>query len=605
MHTQVKENIATNNNKGGSFFSPAVIQPKLTVNEPGDMYEQEADAMADKVMRMTDRQGLPPFFPPAAGTGISRLVQRKCAACAHEEEEQVQRQKDKEEKMPMVQKKCAACEHEEKEVQRKENGQPVNEEVSASLNSTKGGGQPLQHETRSWMEDRFGADFGGVKVHTGSQAAQLSRDLNAQAFTHGSDIYFNEGKYNPSSDSGKHLLAHELTHVVQQTGPGPSGTVQRACGVTDIGPTPPDCNLVPRDPLGARFLFNINCDEFAPGEEARLLTFASAIVPTAGINILGVASHEGPVNFNQALSCKRASAVRDTLTTRGGIAASRIGRVEAAGPRGAAGDATMRAGALDLVTITSETVFTTPGSRARTTIGVGEQVTLTHSSGDPTTAWATTAGTLSAPVGATTVFSAPDTAQTVTVTAGGASIRFTILAPADVFMERATGSNIKHHENRQDSGLLLDVFLLPDNVNFRNVRYRELDVLATALPAGSAYSCHNANVGHCSPTGTGPCGDKAMLNRVVAGKGTQSELGDCAYSGQCNGGPPFTPGIIFFIIPYEYRVGAGAFHRFDTVLQIHSLAADGNTLNTTKANASDSTTVTAVTTLIPECPDRP
>lgn len=575
MHTQVKENIATNNNKGGSFFSPAVIQPKLKVNEPGDMYEQEADAMADKVMRMTERQGLPPFFPPAAGNGISRLVQRK----------------------------CAACEHEEKEVQRKESGQPVSDQVSTTLSGIKGGGQPLQHETRSWMEDRFGADFGGVKIHTGTQAVQLSRDLNAQAFTHGSDIYFNEGKFNPSSDSGKHLLAHELTHVIQQNGPGPTGTVQRACGVTDIGPTPPDCNLVPRDPLGARFLFNINCDEFAPGEEARLLTFASAIVPTAGINILGVASQEGPANFNQALSCRRASAVRNVLTTRGGVAAARIGRVEAAGPRGAAGDATMRAGALDLVTITSQTVLTTPGSRARTTVGVGEQVTLTHSSGDPTTAWASTAaGTLSAPVGASTTFTAPDTAQTVTVTAGGASIRFTVLAPTGVFMERVIGSAVKHNKDFPDSGLLLDVFLLPDNVNFRNVRYRELDVTGITFPPGGAYSCNPASGGHCTPAGLAPCGDKEVLDLVVAGKGSKSRLGDCAYSGHCGGAPPFAPGMLFLMIPYEYRVGPGPFRLFSVVLQMHTLAADATTLTTNKSNASGSTTVAAPTALIPVCP---
>jgi len=68
------------------------------------------------------------------------------------------------------------------------------------------------------MENRFGTDFSEVKIHTGSQAIQMSRELNAQAFTVGNDIYFNEGKYNPSSDAGKHLLAHELTHTVQQNG---------------------------------------------------------------------------------------------------------------------------------------------------------------------------------------------------------------------------------------------------------------------------------------------------------------------------------------------------------------------------------------------------
>jgi hypothetical protein len=66
------------------------------------------------------------------------------------------------------------------------------------------------------MESRFGADFSNVKIHTGSYATQLSKDLNAQAFTVGNDVYFNEGKYQPESSEGKHLLAHELTHVIQQ-----------------------------------------------------------------------------------------------------------------------------------------------------------------------------------------------------------------------------------------------------------------------------------------------------------------------------------------------------------------------------------------------------
>jgi hypothetical protein len=66
------------------------------------------------------------------------------------------------------------------------------------------------------MESRFGADFSNVRVHTDSDTAQMAKDLNAAAFTHGRDIYFAEGKYNPSMNSGQKLLAHELTHVLQQ-----------------------------------------------------------------------------------------------------------------------------------------------------------------------------------------------------------------------------------------------------------------------------------------------------------------------------------------------------------------------------------------------------
>ena len=66
------------------------------------------------------------------------------------------------------------------------------------------------------MESGFGADFSNVRIHNNSEAHGMSKDLNAQAFTHGNDVYFNEGKYSPRSQEGKVLLAHELTHTIQQ-----------------------------------------------------------------------------------------------------------------------------------------------------------------------------------------------------------------------------------------------------------------------------------------------------------------------------------------------------------------------------------------------------
>ncbi|MBK9492218.1 MAG: DUF4157 domain-containing protein, partial [Haliscomenobacter sp.] len=67
-------------------------------------------------------------------------------------------------------------------------------------------------KTRAEMENSFGVDFSQVNIHTDGEAVQLNKDLGAHAFTHGKDVYFNAGKYNPDNSSGKHLLAHELTH---------------------------------------------------------------------------------------------------------------------------------------------------------------------------------------------------------------------------------------------------------------------------------------------------------------------------------------------------------------------------------------------------------
>ncbi len=88
--------------------------------------------------------------------------------------------------------------------------------VEAELAEQSGKGSPLPAKTMAEMNHKFGLDFSHVRVHHDAAAATLCNELNAQAFTHGWDIYFNEGKYNPESEEGKHLLAHELTHVVQQ-----------------------------------------------------------------------------------------------------------------------------------------------------------------------------------------------------------------------------------------------------------------------------------------------------------------------------------------------------------------------------------------------------
>jgi hypothetical protein len=93
---------------------------------------------------------------------------------------------------------------------------PVLERVEPKLFESKGKGEALDPETRIGMETAFRADFGKVRIHRGGAAEEMNRDLRAQAFTHGRDIFFNSGKFEPASVHGKELLAHELTHVVQQ-----------------------------------------------------------------------------------------------------------------------------------------------------------------------------------------------------------------------------------------------------------------------------------------------------------------------------------------------------------------------------------------------------
>jgi hypothetical protein len=109
-------------------------------------------------------------------------------------------------------------------------GGELPEETTQQIDQARSGGRSLDGTTRKSMESAFDADFGGVRVHTGAAADRLNGELSARAFTTGSDIFFRQGEYDPSRSSGRELLAHELTHVVQQGG---GGTVQ---GKLTVGP---------------------------------------------------------------------------------------------------------------------------------------------------------------------------------------------------------------------------------------------------------------------------------------------------------------------------------------------------------------------------------
>lgn len=106
-------------------------------------------------------------------------------------------------------------------INRASNGDDQSGDMSAierSIESSRGGGSGMDHSTRTRMETAFGADFSGVRIHHDSDSDELSQSLSARAFATGRDVYFRQGEYNPGTSGGRELLAHELTHVVQQTG---------------------------------------------------------------------------------------------------------------------------------------------------------------------------------------------------------------------------------------------------------------------------------------------------------------------------------------------------------------------------------------------------
>lgn len=235
-----------------AHFRDYFIQPKLKIGQPNDKYEQEADRVADAVMRMPDPQ-----------------VQMQPV---EEEEEKLQMKPEQSDPLqmkqqaPQIQRMCPRCRERaiqgkplncpdcEKKlqmspaIQRQGNGQMVaSSDVTSQLSSSKGQGTKLPSPVQQEMSSKMGTDFSSVNIHTDSKSHQLNSQLGARAFTHGSDIYFNRGEYNPNSSGGKHLLAHELTHVVQQNGIENNPFVQMAsCPVTSckgIAPSLANCSV--------------------------------------------------------------------------------------------------------------------------------------------------------------------------------------------------------------------------------------------------------------------------------------------------------------------------------------------------------------------------
>jgi hypothetical protein len=219
------------------------LQPKLNVGATDGRYEQEADRIAREMVSMPDPAPTPPIqrapgvegeagsphsvqskhLPLAAS--ITRFLQRKTEPTEVKVEEEKEGEKDellrarflgKSVALPL--KRLMAEEEKSEAVLSKStesltNGFEAGDEVEAQLSQSKGQGSPLPDHVRSYMEPRFGEDFRHVRVHTSSDAIQMNRDVRAQAFTHGSDIYYSAG----SSPSNLELTAHELTHVVQQS----------------------------------------------------------------------------------------------------------------------------------------------------------------------------------------------------------------------------------------------------------------------------------------------------------------------------------------------------------------------------------------------------
>jgi len=359
------------------------IQTKLKVNTPGDAFEQEADRIADQVVGMSapphgamtplpvtpvatslaqrkaiESASSPVFYaahksrgraPPMLSNNLDHLqgsnclllLQRKCACGGG---------------MP-----CSQCEDEpETPAQRKAAPGPGKSVAGPeTLPQTLGFGRPLDDSIRVYMESRFGSDFSQVRIHDSSKAASAAKSVNALAYTVGRDIVFGEGRYAPATDTGKKLLAHELTHVLQQGGVAAELTIQRkesndlnAGDKTEGGssselddflecPTPPTrlgskpppngpCSqpsFVPSATELVRLHFCKDSDIVTPNHELNELDKMIEEQPRSTRFVAhGYASSEGDPQYNLRLSCHRAQAVGRELADRLRASLEKLGK---------------------------------------------------------------------------------------------------------------------------------------------------------------------------------------------------------------------------------------------------------------------------------------
>jgi hypothetical protein len=191
------------------------IHPKLIIGQPGDIYEREADQVAETVMRLPEPQTSQEVATPGEVQGL-RTQHQPTEGSDEVRLQPLEEEEEKEEEiLPLQAKAISAI------------SLAVPPDLISRIHVLRGGGKPLPATPRAFFEPRFGYDFSPVRIHTDARAAEAARAVQARAFTVGRDVVFGAGQYAPGTTEGRRLLAHELTHTLQQSS-GSELSIQRA-----------------------------------------------------------------------------------------------------------------------------------------------------------------------------------------------------------------------------------------------------------------------------------------------------------------------------------------------------------------------------------------
>ncbi|QIA08473.1 eCIS core domain-containing protein [Draconibacterium halophilum] len=579
------------------FFA---VQPKLKVGQVGDKYEQEADNIADAVVdrnteignadgdRQVQNNTLSESISPLVQHDLEELGQAQNSVmeeeealqtqAVEEEEEALQMQSEEDEEMVQTQ-----IEEEEEPLQmqvEEEEEEPVQMQVESEeeevmmpklegksvtdsssnvetgLKQNNSNGKPMDNPIQAEMESGFGADFSSVRIHDDSNAAKLNQQMGAKAFTNGKDIYFNDGNYNPASEEGKHLLAHELAHTIQQTG-YVKPNLQMAM----------DDN---RDLVADRFSGNRTLEACLDGERRlgygysgrpvsliqRALVDAGFPLPVHGVD--GIFRSETRATVQRF---QRSSSLPET----GVIDARTMSALDGLFSWGSPSLPTGTPGTV-APSITSETINIAPDGSAdnRTTVGVGEFVRFT---GNTEGTWSATSGRIiGLNSGQNMVWEAPATPSisiiSLTNQAGTANIIFSTLPPRGISLQRSNILPIP--AGTLGAAMEANITVLPLNVNLGRTQWFEEPGPATSVSGYftrfSAADLHHDPTAHYLPVDD--------MNRGL--------VDEAAWRG---GNPPFADGYHEWVIPNKYKIDGEPDARgrvFTNVTQSFFVTSTGN-----------------------------
>ncbi|WP_167612511.1 eCIS core domain-containing protein [Maribellus sediminis] len=585
-------------NREGSGESPFfAVQPKLKVGRSGDKYEREADQMADTVVNQENSSvGNQMISGNSLSSSISPLVQHDLEETgvaqntAKEEEEPIQAQPEEEEEALQMQAEeeeealqiqaeeeeeilqtqmaeeeeepvQAQSEEEEEEAMPKMEGNakaPDSANVETSLNARKNSGQPMDKNVRAEMERGFGADFSQVRIHTDGEAEKMNRQMGAKAFTNGKDIYFNEGNYDPQSKEGKHLLAHELTHTIQQTG----------FAVPEVQMTMDDN----RDLVADRFSGNRTLEACLDGERTlrygsngrpvsliqRALVDAGFPLPIYGVDGIFQAETQATIQSFQRSS---------TLPVTGVIDARTMSALDGLFSWGSPSLPTGTPGKV-APSITSETINLAPDGTAdnRTVVGVGEFVRFT---GNTEGTWSATSGRIiGLNSGQNMVWEAPAVPSvsviSLTNQAGTANIVFSTIPPQAIALRRSAILPIP--TGTLGAAMEADITVLPLNVNLGRTQWLEQPGPATNV------------TGYFTQYSAAQLYHKPNKNYLPFDDMNTGLVDEAAWRG---GNPPFANGYHEWVIPNKYKIDGESDAQgrvFTNVTQSFFVTASGNTM---------------------------